>query len=83
MQSTSNLSSDLSRPEMGKILGKTQKLPPVDGRDAESPCVTSVFHDSEVEKIIGKKIRGNGKLAKEMGKFSKSLIRDLMSCAIF
>jgi hypothetical protein len=31
-------------------LGKTRKLPPVDGRDAESPCVTSVFHDSEVEK---------------------------------
>jgi hypothetical protein len=50
---------------------------------SKSPCVTSVFHDSELEKNIWKKIRGNGKLAKEMGKFSESLIRDLMSCAIF
>ncbi len=41
---------DLPLPEMGKILGKTRKLTPVSGRDAESPCATSVSHDSEVEK---------------------------------
>jgi hypothetical protein len=55
---------------MGKILGKTRKLPPVDGRDAESPCAHKCFSRFWGRKIIGKKIAENGKPAKEMGKSS-------------
>ena len=40
----------VSDAEMGKIMGKTHKLPPANERNAENPCGTGTSDDSEVQK---------------------------------
>jgi hypothetical protein len=42
--------SDLARAEMGKIMGKTRKLPRAHGRNAENHCGTGISDDSDGEK---------------------------------
>jgi hypothetical protein len=42
--------SESARAEMGKIVGKSRESPRAERKNAENPCATGTFDDSEVKK---------------------------------
>jgi hypothetical protein len=83
MQSTSSLSSDLSRLRNGKNIGKNTKIAAGRRERCRKPLCPQVFFTILGSKNNWEKNRGKWEAGKRNGKILKSSIRDSVSWAVF